>query len=408
MAGLVCLIVMHLIAVICLPLLAASSFNRTDLVRIGLFGLFKPEMIQVRTNSTATLSIDGSSSNNSLVAGELIQIRLSGARLNVVVVGSHGAAKQSTETGQVVIAPDVEGTLELELPGRLRRIVNGAVSVDAGLAGRGPLRIVLSTNREAAVASVVAAETSRREPEALMALAVVARTFMISHTGRHSNEGFDYCDTTHCQLYRGEQDVSDRATSAVVLRSVVRTAGQVLTFDGHVIEGYYTAVCGGLSATPSMVWGGNGDYPYRRIVCQWCKGSRFRRWQRAADARRVIDSVAGFLGAKLSNGTELLTTNDPGSGFVESVTIVDGSKRFVLSADSFRRAVGLSLGWNTVLSPTFVIERKGSRTVFRGRGFGSQIGLCEEGAIAQAVSGRSYREILGFYFPGAAVGSPRD
>lgn len=122
----------------------------------------------------------------------------------------------------------------------------------------------------------------------------------------------------------------------------------------------------------------------------------------------MIDSVAGFLGAKLSNGTELLTTNDPGSGFVESVTIVDGSKRFVLSADSFRRAVGLSLGWNTVLSPTFVIERKGSRTVFRGRGFGSQIGLCEEGAIAQAVSGRSYREILGFYFPGAAVGSPRD
>ena len=400
---------MHLIAVICLPFLAAGTFTqRTDLVRIGLFSLFKPETIQVRSNSTATLSLDGASSLNSLSGGELIQIRLSGERLNVVIVGSHGTTKLSTETGQVVIAPDSDGTLELALPGRMRRTVSGAVSVDAGLAGRGPLRVVLSTSREAAVASVVAAETSRRDPEALMALAVVARTFMISHTSRHSNEGFDFCDTTHCQLYRGEQDLSDRAASTVVLRSVARTGGQVLTFDGHVIEGYYTAVCGGLSATPSMVWGGTGDYPYRRIECQWCKRSRFRRWQRAAEARRVIDSVAGFVGAKLSNGTELITTNHPGSGFVESVTIVDGSKRFVLSADSFRRAVGLSLGWNTVLSPTFVIERKGSRMVFRGRGFGSQIGLCEEGAIAQAISGRGYREILAFYFPGAAVSSPQE
>ena len=400
---------MHLIAAIFLPFLATCSFNqRSDLVRIGLFSLFKPETIQVRASSTATLSLDGISSNSSLTGGELIRIRLSGERLNVVVIGSHGAAKQSIETGQVVIAPDAEGTLELVIPGRMRRTLRGSVSVDAGLAGRGPLRVVLSTGREAAIASVVAAETSRREPEALMALAVAVRTFMLSHPGRHSNEGSDFCDTTHCQLSRGEQDLADRATAAAVLHSVARTAGQVLTFHGHTIEGYYTAACGGLSATPSMVWGGSEDYPYRRIECQWCKASRFRRWQRAADARRVIDSVAGFLSAKLSHETELSTTNDPRSGFVESVLVVDESRRYVLSADSFRRAVGLSLGWNTVLSPTFVIERKGSRIVFRGRGFGSQIGLCEEGAIAQAVSGRSYREILGFYFPGAVVSSPQE
>jgi stage II sporulation protein D len=75
----------------------------------------------------------------------------------------------------------------------------------------------------------------------------------------------------------------------------------------------------------------------------------------------------------------------------------------VLSTDAFRRAIGLRLGWNTVLSPTFTVERRGTRFIFRGRGFGSQVGLCEEGAVAQAAAGRGYREILSFYYPGAGI-----
>src|SRR5438132_1103729 len=103
------------------------------------------------------------------------------------------------------------------------------------------------------------------------------------------------------------------------------------------------------------------------------------------------------------SSTELITDCDQSSGFVRSIAVRDGSKRTVLSADGFRRAIGLKLGWNTVLSPTFTVERRGSRFVFRGRGFGSQIGLCEAGAIAQAAAGRSYRSILKFYFPGTQI-----
>jgi stage II sporulation protein D len=70
-----------------------------------------------------------------------------------------------------------------------------------------------------------------------------------------------------------------------------------------------------------------------------------------------------------------------------------------MTSDEFRRAIGRSLGWNTVLSPTFTIERRGPNFIFRGRGFGSQIGLCLAGASAQAAAGRGYREILSFYYP---------
>jgi stage II sporulation protein D len=98
---------------------------------------------------------------------------------------------------------------------------------------------------------------------------------------------------------------------------------------------------------------------------------------------------------------------DASSGFVRSITIVEASTHTTLTADAFRRAIGLKLGWNTVLSATFTLERRGQRVIFRGRGFGSQIGLCEEGAIAQAAAGRTYREILRFYYPASTIHEQR-
>jgi stage II sporulation protein D len=237
----------------------------------------------------------------------------------------------------------------------------------------------------------------------LKALAVAVRSFMISHAGRHSTEGFDFCDTTHCQLYQGERDMADGSDSPAVASAVAHTAGQFLSFKDGPIESYYTAACGGMSATPSMVWGGSSSYPYSRIACRWCRGSRFDKWERSANAGRLLRSLAAAVGTRLSSATELIIESDEPSGFVRSVIVEDGGERIVLATDAFRRAIGLKLGWNTVLSPTFRVERRGSRFIFRGRGFGSQIGLCEEGAAAQAAAGRSYREILNFYYPGAQI-----
>ena len=396
---------MNLLAIPAFLFLAALPVSEADKVRISLFTLFKPETLQVRivSGDGAVLDATGLATNSSLVRGELIRIRLSGNRLNVVVRSSHGVIRQFAVTDSARIVTDDSATLELILPGRIKRAVRGTVSIDAGIGGRGPLRILLNTSRESAVASVVAAETSRREPQALMAIAVIVRTFMLSHAGRHSSEGFDFCDTTHCQFYRGEQDLSDSVASRTVSSSVARTRGQILKFEGRPVEGYYTAACGGLSATPSMVWGGTTTYPYSRIVCRWCQPSRFSTWERSADASRILDALSEFIAVKLSPATELINTYDQPSGFVRSVTVQDGSKRVVLNTDAFRRAIGLRLGWNTVLSPTFTVERRGSRFIFRGRGFGSQVGLCEAGAVAQAQAGRGYREILSFYYPGAEI-----
>ena len=393
---------MNVLAILALSFLAALPVDRADSVTFSLFSLFKPEALEVRLAAGDSAILDAVGLNRSIARGESIRIRLSGSRLNIVVSSSNGSINNSVETGRVLIEPDASGTLELTLPGKIKRIVRGTLKIDTGSAGRGPLRILLTTDREAAVASVVGAETVRREPAALMAIAVVVRTFMRSQTGRHTNEGFDFCDTTHCQLYRGEQDLSERVGSPAVWRAVAGTSGQVLRFEGRPVEGYYTAACGGLSVTPSMVWGGVTNYRYTRIACGWCARSRFSRWQRSARASDILDSLSAFLKAKISPATLLIANADP-TGFVQSVSVRDGDRSIVLSPDSFRRAIGFRLGWNTVLSPTFTVERRGSRFIFRGRGFGSQVGLCEEGAVAQASAGRGYREILSFYYPGTEI-----
>ena len=394
---------MNVLAISAFLAFSTSAASGADKIRISLFSLFKPEVIEVKIASGEGARLDAAepTGNRAVRRGEVIRIRLSGNRLRILVRDSLGRLQHPTVASQVQILPASSATLELALPGRLRREVRGALSIDAGPGGRGPLGIVLVTDREAAVASIVGAETSRRELEALTALGVIVRTYMLAHPGRHSEEGFDFCDNTHCQLYRGEQDLSDGASSPAVADAVARTVGLVLRFKGRTVEGFYSAACGGYSATPSMVWGGTSEYPYSRIVCRWCAFSKFATWKRSASAADVIAALSSIISSNLSSATELTTDSDQQSGFVRSVTVRDGSRRVVLTTDAFRRAVGLKLGWNTVLSPTFTVERRGRSFIFRGRGFGNQIGLCEAGASAQAAAGRSYREILKFYYPGA-------
>lgn len=394
----------NLFATLALLTLTAAPVDNPGSIRIGLFSLLKPEILQVRiaVGASATLNANGLK-DASIKPEESIRIRQSGARLNVAILDSYGRVKQAITASEAEIVPTETATLELNLPGKIKRVVRGRVSVAAL---HGPMRIVLVTDRESAVASIVAAELGgARQPEALKALAVVVRTFMLSHGARHQSEGFDFCDTTHCQLYRGESDLSATWASPVVTNAVAQTAGEVLRYGGRVIEGYYSAVCGGLSNTPEMVWSGASasGYPYHRISCRWCRASNYYEWERAAGASQVLNALSPALKARLSQSAEIIIESDKPGDFVRSVVIRDRSREARLSADEFRRAVGRRLGWSTVLSPTFEIKRRGDRFIFRGRGFGSQVGLCQAGAIAQAADGRSYREILKYYYPQAEI-----
>ncbi len=372
-------------------------------IRIRLLSLFEPQQLNVRiaSGAQAVLKI-GRLTDLSVSAGDSIRIRKTNDQLNIAVLDSSGRVKTSTLSSEAAITPIDSTTFELRIPTKINRIVHGNLFISAqNNRSRNSLSLVLTTPLESLVASVIAGEMSgERSLEAFKVLAVTARSFIVSHESRHREEGFDFCDTTHCQVYRGEDDLMAQA-AAPILQAVTETAGEMLTFKGRVIESYYTAVCGGLSAAPETVWGGRTEsgYPYRPIACEWCKASPYRKWKRQAEVAPTLAALSSATEFKLSPLTELLVTRQNDSGVVQVVTIKDRARQIVLGTEEFRRVIGRRIGWNRVLSPTFRIERRGNFFIFRGSGFGSQVGLCVAGAIAQARAGRSYREILEFYFP---------
>ena len=112
---------------------------------------------------------------------------------------------------------------------------------------------------ETYVARVLSGEAEPGAADAAQqALAVAIRTYAVVNEGRHRREGFDLCDTTHCQVMRGANEISRRAALA--------TAGRVLTLDRKPVDIFYSASCGGRSESAADVWPGGTKFPYLRSV----------------------------------------------------------------------------------------------------------------------------------------------
>jgi stage II sporulation protein D len=85
--------------------------------------------------------------------------------------------------------------------------------------------------------------------EALKAQAVAARTYTLRNMGEFSREGYDICATPRCQVYKGmevEHPLSDRA--------IAETAGQVLLYQGRLVDALYSSTCGGHTEDASVIF----------------------------------------------------------------------------------------------------------------------------------------------------------
>ena len=123
------------------------------------------------------------------------------------------------------------------------------------------LQMIVEMDREMAVASVLAAEGAGvLPPEALRAQAVVARSYMLAINGRH--EGFDMCDSTHCQLLASPPN----PTSAAV-KAALDTRGEVLTYRNKIVPAMYSQNCGGRTKAFGSGGPGPDDYPFPSVEC---------------------------------------------------------------------------------------------------------------------------------------------
>jgi stage II sporulation protein D len=242
------------------------------------------------------------------------------------------------------------------------------------------------------VAAVVAAEVPSAWPAAaLQAQAVAARTFAVAQKiaqgpGARAHLGASVLD----QVYGSNPPPSAREAARA-------TAGEVLTFGAAPIAAYFSASCGGRSETAEEAFHLEaGATPY--LVCRADDADERRSWI----VRRALADVAAALrkaGRILAPVTGIAVVSRTASGRAKALRVDTPSGPRPLLAVELRQI----LGWSALPSLLFDVSIEGGKAVFRGRGSGHGVGLCQWGARGRALRGESYRQILAAYYPGAEI-----
>ncbi len=251
------------------------------------------------------------------------------------------------------------------------------------------------------VRGVVAAEGSMEtEPDALKALAIAVRTYALRNLGRHTRDGYDFCNSTHCERYRQIDPESGVYVSPLILEAVETTQGEMLRDQNNeLVDSYFSASCGGATANMTTLWGGSSPPYLRGVHDEYCANEAHGSWTDTISQTQLLKALQTDprtnVGERLLNVSVLRTD---ASGRAELIAI-EGNRRVTIKGWDFKIIVGRALGWYLLKSSHFEIARSGSNFIFRGRGFGHGLGLCQEGAHVMAARGANYRQILEKYFP---------
>jgi stage II sporulation protein D len=129
---------------------------------------------------------------------------------------------------------------------------------------------------------------------------------------------------------------------------------------------------------------------------RFCVSGGRKRWS----AELTAADVKSVLGVNAVSAIEI--TGRSSSGRAERLQIT-GAGTSIVTAETFRLAVGRKLGWDKIRSDLYEIQNSGGRFLFQGYGEGHGIGLCQEGAMVMGEQGFTYERILAYYYPNTAL-----
>lgn len=278
----------------------------------------------------------------------------------------------------------------------------------------GQLMAVNHLNLEEYLYSVVPSEMPASWPmEGLKAQAVAARTYTLRRLGGGE---YDVCATVLSAVYRGIAAEHVRSTQAVHA-----TRGEILTWQGEIIDAVYSSNVGGHTESSAQVWG--GERPYLQPVSTdkkpgepYLSPGELREWliegvdsysnqppytspnqYRWVRRFHVKDLQARY--PDLGAITHLQITSRGEGGSVLSLTLLGEEGERIFTGDSIRGA------FHNLRSNRFVVERiyeegQLQEFLFYGGGFGHSVGMGQTEAAAMAREGFHYLEILKFFYPG--------
>lgn len=409
---------------------ANALCNRDTYYRISILSLFKPKHVKIYNGrqeppvETLILQVNGKPYNGYFIdSNSRFDVSVSENGIVISVVGEDGKILKKVTVDKnftiSFITQNKKKSFNKYVIGigekKVRKSYEGILEITYV---DGILQIILTAKEEDIVASVTDSEIgSYSSFEALKAQAVLVRTFLhtnslpanrlssnnqfankkpdenlINYNTRHKNEDYDFCDTTHCQFFKGSVEPESKAFEAAK-----ETKGEIITYDDTPIYPYYFSTCGGYTAKVSTIWGADdSSYPYIKSVrCDRCSGSEFYRYERKIKAEKLADI---FLQKDDKSIDVKVGKYGENNHWVDNVIIKAKDFEQTMKGDKFRLTVGRALGWNKIPSNSFEIKKEGDSFKISGKGFGHGVGLCQNGADNMAQSGADYKDIINYYF----------
>jgi stage II sporulation protein D len=306
------------------------------------------------------------------------------------------AARLEASTIKVLILDDLFRNIprkdeKIEKMGRMNGdlLINGThycgdIEVWRGKSG---MYLIDELPLEEYVKNVVGSEVAPDwDMEALKAQAVIARTYALyQKTVNNRDCSYDLTSSVLHQVYKADT-VDPRVSYAVM-----QTEGEVLTYEGKLIEAFYHSTSSGSTEDPVEVFG--QSYPYLKPVHVECGASPYCLWERripVAELEKALD-ISGFREMKIASYT---TTKR-----VRTLAIVHSRGVLTVKATDLRKL----LGWRRLPSTSFTVSRDNDTLVFEGQGYGHGVGLCQWSALQMAREGKTYQQILSFFYPGTTL-----
>jgi stage II sporulation protein D len=363
-------------------LLSVAAIGQSNTISVRLYNLHPQQHLRIaaRQGNFQWRSCEHCAANP---AGELI-LQANHDRLKLT---------DGTEAQQIF----VEGSFRLEPEQGLRINLSSPLRVTSH---EGLLTLITQLPLEDYVSAALQGESAVfGEPESLKAMAVVVRSYAARFRPRHGDEGFDLCDNTHCQ------NLNLTGSSAKIRAAVAATRGQMLWYKGSPAATYYHQNCGGTLAAGEEVWPTVHEPYLKTHVDTYCKTGSPLPWT-AEFSRVEFEAALRKQGLTVPDSwTSLVVESRGASGRALRLAFRSQSQPpLMISASSLRFAIGRSLGWNRIRSDLYEVESNGQSVVFRGSGAGHGVGLCQAGAEEMAHQGKTYKEILSFYYPGTQLG----
>lgn len=231
--------------------------------------------------------------------------------------------------------------------------------------------------------------------EAIKAQAIASRTYALSEIQTSKNTKWHIKNTTKSQVFVGTSAVNEKFNKAVI-----ETRGIIMIDKDRPFRAYFSSSCGGATANlNSMPWEKEKSMIMVGRPCDYCNKMKPANFNWVAKfSKSTIQKALQDYGLKeIATIADIKILKQDSFGRVLELEIVDDNKKqYVLSALRFRNEVVKESF--KLRSCLFTVSMDAQNVTFNGVGWGHGVGLCQYGSQGMALEGKSFSDILKFYY----------